>query len=39
VLASIGRILGLVALGFAALLRIWYRAVLLAPEAKRRKRA
>src|SRR5215472_16740982 len=38
-LASIGRILGLFAAMVAAILRLWYRAVLLAPEAKRRKRA
>ena len=38
-LASIGRILGLFAAMVAAFLRLWYRAVLLAPEAKRRKKA
>jgi len=39
VVASIGRLLGLVALAFVAVLRLWYRAVLLAPEVKRRKAA
>jgi hypothetical protein len=37
--ASIARLLGLVGVAFLALLRLWYRAVLLAPEAKRRKAA
>jgi hypothetical protein len=37
--ASIARLLGLVALAFVALLRTWYRAVLFAPEVKRRKAA
>jgi hypothetical protein len=37
--ASIARILGLAVAAFAVLLRIWYRAVLFAPEAKRRKLA
>jgi hypothetical protein len=39
VVASIGRLLGLVVLAFVAVLRLWYRAVLLAPEVKRRKAA
>jgi hypothetical protein len=39
VLASIVRLLGLVALGIVGLLRLWHRAVLFAPEAKRRKAA
>jgi hypothetical protein len=37
--ASIGRLLGLVGIAFLAMLRLWYRAVLLAPEVKRRKAA
>jgi hypothetical protein len=39
VLAVVGRILALFAAMIAGLLRLWYRAVLLAPEAKRRKAA
>ncbi len=37
--ASIRRILGLAAAALAGLLRLWYRAVLAAPEVKRRKAA
>jgi hypothetical protein len=37
--ASIRRILRLVASGVVALLGLWYRAVLAAPEVKRRKAA
>jgi hypothetical protein len=37
--ASIGRILGIAGAALVVLLRIWYRAVLVAPEAKRRKAA
>jgi hypothetical protein len=37
--ASIGRLLGLVGVAVLAVLRLWYRAVLLAPEVKRRKAA
>jgi hypothetical protein len=39
VLASIGRVLLVVAVGIAALLHLWYRGVLAAPEVKRRKAA
>jgi hypothetical protein len=39
VVASIRRILVFVAVGIGALLRVWYRAVLVAPEVKRRKAA
>ena len=39
VAASIGRILGLLAAALAALLHVWYRGVLAAPEVKRRKAA
>jgi hypothetical protein len=35
--ASINRILRLATVALAALLRVWYRAVLAAPEVKRRK--
>lgn len=35
--ASIGRIFGLALAGLVALVRIWYRAVLLAPEVKRQR--
>jgi hypothetical protein len=37
--ASIRKILGFVALSIAALLHVWYRGVLAAPEVKRRKAA
>ncbi|HZD87819.1 MAG TPA: hypothetical protein VE088_07430 [Gaiellaceae bacterium] len=38
-MASIRRVLRLVASAFATLLGVWYRAVLAAPEVKRRKAA
>ncbi|MGZ4289111.1 MAG: hypothetical protein ACXVQZ_00660 [Gaiellaceae bacterium] len=37
--ASIRRILGLLAVGIGSLLHVWYRAVLAAPQVKRRKAA
>jgi hypothetical protein len=37
--ASIAKLFGLLVAAFVGLLRIWYRAVLLAPAAKRRKAA
>jgi hypothetical protein len=39
VVASIARVLGLLAAAVAGLLHLWYRGVLAAPEAKRRKAA
>jgi hypothetical protein len=39
VVASIARIVAVVVAAFVALLRLWYRAVLFAPDAKRRKAA
>ncbi|HEY3576530.1 MAG TPA: hypothetical protein VGK68_00890 [Gaiellaceae bacterium] len=37
--ASIARVLGVVAAAVAGLLHLWYRGVLAAPEVKRRKAA
>jgi hypothetical protein len=37
--ASIRKILGFLVAGIGALLHVWYRAVLAAPEVKRRKAA
>jgi hypothetical protein len=39
VVASIARLFGLLVLGLAGLLHLWYRGVLGAPEVKRRKAA
>ncbi|HEY2310228.1 MAG TPA: hypothetical protein VGH46_03835 [Gaiellaceae bacterium] len=38
-MASIRKAFGLLALAVAALLHVWYRGVLAAPEVKRRKAA
>jgi hypothetical protein len=39
VVASIARVLAVILALFVGLLRLWYRSVLYAPEAKRRKAA